>query len=285
MSASRLGRAASVAVAVGVLLVGASPAAAQTSAPPPQGPLAAPPLVSDGVDTGVLQTLTGHSRFSVGQHGSSMDHLPAVRENVELVSKLQMNTPVEFRFDPTTGDPDPTEPPVVPGQIADVAVYKNFAYLNSWSDPSCKRGGIFVVDISNPAAPQQVGFLPAAANTRHGEGAHVRHHHRQQGRAGGQQRAAAAPVSAGRDQRRRHRPLGRDRSAQPRAAGAGLWGHRWPGHAGRLGHGAPTRTATSCGRTTAAGRSSSSPTTTSSASPTSTSSISPIRRARSRSRI
>jgi hypothetical protein len=173
MSASRLGRVASIAVAVGILLVVASPAAAQTSAPPPQGPLASPPLVSDGVDTGVLETLTGHSRFSVGQHGTSMDHLPAVRENVELVGKLEMNTPLEFRFDPTTGEPDPTEPPVVPGQIADVAVYKSYAYLNSWSDPSCRRGGIFVVDISNPAAPQQVGFLPAAANTRHGEGAHV----------------------------------------------------------------------------------------------------------------
>jgi RTX calcium-binding nonapeptide repeat (4 copies) len=168
--ASTLVRAGLVVVAVGVVLLGASPAGAQTASPPP---FDSPPLVSDGIDTGVIQTHTGHSRFSIGQHGTSMQHLPAVRENVQLVSKLQMNTPVEFRFDPGTGQPDPTEPPVVPGQIADLAVYKNYVYLNSWSEPSCKRGGIFAVDISNPAAPQQVAFLPAAPNTRHGEGAHV----------------------------------------------------------------------------------------------------------------
>ena len=61
----------------------------------------------------------------------------------------------------------------MPEQIADLAVYKSYAYLNSWNEPSCKRGGTFVVDISNPAAPQQTGFIPALPNSYHGEGAHV----------------------------------------------------------------------------------------------------------------
>ena len=174
MPASSSVRAASSILAAGLLLlVVTATAAAQGSAAITTGPLAGPPLVSDGVDTSVVQTPSGQSRFSLGQHGTSMDHLPAVRENIDLVSKLQVNTPVEYRYDPGTGLPDPNQPPVVPGQIADLAVYKTTAYLNSWSEPSCKRGGIFVVDISNPAAPQQTGFLPAAANTRHGEGAHV----------------------------------------------------------------------------------------------------------------
>ena len=116
-------RAATLIALVGLLL-GASSAAAQSSGAIPAPPFDTPPLMSDGVgDTTVIQPPTGDSRFSIGQHGPSTLHLPAVRENVELVSKLGMNTPVEFRFDPETGLPDPTEPPVVPGQIADLAVY------------------------------------------------------------------------------------------------------------------------------------------------------------------
>ena len=78
-----------------------------------------------------------------------------------------MSTPAELRT------PETADQPVLPEQIADLAVYKNFAYLNSWSEPTCRRGGIFVVDISNPAQPRQVAFRSAAPNTRHGEGAQV----------------------------------------------------------------------------------------------------------------
>jgi hypothetical protein len=164
VSASRLVRTATFAAAVTLLLVVASAAAAQGSGTFTTRPLDTPPL-SDGLDTIAAQPDTGHSQF--GQHGSTTDHLPAVRENVELVSQLEMSTPAEFRT------PETANQPVLPGQIADLAVYKNFAYLNSWSEPTCMRGGIFVVDISNPAAPQQVAFLPATPNTRHGEGAQV----------------------------------------------------------------------------------------------------------------
>ena len=59
------------------------------------------------------------------------------------------------------------------GQIADLAVHKGYAYLNSWDDPNCLGGGTYVVDIRNPAAPQLVTFIPAAGPYYHGEGAHV----------------------------------------------------------------------------------------------------------------
>ena len=101
-----------------------------------------------------------------GQHGAVSQHLPAVRENVEVVSKLEMQTPAAFKT-------DPSQPDVLSGQIADVAVHKNAAYLASWSEPTCRRGGFFSVDISNPAAPRQLAFVPALPGTYHGEGTHA----------------------------------------------------------------------------------------------------------------
>ena len=99
------------------------------------------------------------------QHGGSSLHLPAARENIELVGKVE----VKGRF----GN-------VLPEQIADVAVYKNYAYLNSWSgnattvaQGNCERGGTYIVDISNPKVPVETGFVPAPVGSYHGEGAHV----------------------------------------------------------------------------------------------------------------
>ena len=68
--------------------------------------------------------------------------------------------------------------PLAEGQIADVAVYKQAAYLNSWAlpeeeDGTCDRGGFFSVDISDPAKPRQLAFMPARTDCYHGEGAHV----------------------------------------------------------------------------------------------------------------
>jgi hypothetical protein len=121
----------------------------------------------------------GSSQVSAAQHDGTFLHLPPVQENIDLVGKLEVNTPPEFRFappadpsDPPT--PDPGQPQVVPGQIADVAVYKNAAYLQSWAEPSCKRGGFFSVDITDPANPKQLAFVPALPGTYHGEGAHAR---------------------------------------------------------------------------------------------------------------
>ena len=66
-------------------------------------------------------------------------------------------------------------PGVEVGQIADVAVYDGYAYLNSWDDAECEGGGTYVVDIRDPTAPEQVAFIPALEDFYHGEGAHVIH--------------------------------------------------------------------------------------------------------------
>jgi hypothetical protein len=92
------------------------------------------------------------------QHGGDHGHLPASSKNVELVGQLE-----------------PTDQfgGIVEGQIADLAVYKDYAYLNSWSEESCTKGGVYVVDIRNPKKPVEVDFIPALGGNYHGEGAHV----------------------------------------------------------------------------------------------------------------
>jgi hypothetical protein len=118
----------------------------------------------------------GGNRVSALQHDGLDRHLPPVRQNIELVGKMEVNTPDAFRFDPES-DPlvqDSSQPQVVEGQIADVGVFKNAAYLQSWAESTCKRGGFFSVDITNPASPQQLAFVPALPGTYHGEGAQAR---------------------------------------------------------------------------------------------------------------
>jgi len=100
------------------------------------------------------------SAFGPLQHDTLFGHLPPVRENLEVVGKVNL-------ISPTTHDP------VLPEQIADVAVHKGYAYLNSWDSTTCADGGTFVVDIRDPAEPRQVGFIPAKAPFYHGEGAQV----------------------------------------------------------------------------------------------------------------
>jgi hypothetical protein len=94
------------------------------------------------------------------QHGPLFGHLPPVRQELELVSKLNLISPS-------------TQKPVLPGQVADVAVHKGYAYLNSWDSTTCADGGTFVVDIRDPARPQQIAFIPAKDPFYHGEGAQV----------------------------------------------------------------------------------------------------------------
>ena len=92
------------------------------------------------------------------QHGGDEGHLPAKAENVELIGELM---------------PTKAQGPIVEGQIADLAVYNDYAYLNSWDEPTCTKGGVYVVDIRDPRNPQEVSFLPALPGNYHGEGAHV----------------------------------------------------------------------------------------------------------------
>jgi len=169
----RLLRAAPLGAVLAVLLSASVAQAVPNRSP--MGKYGGLPLISDGPSFGIGQgTGAASSAFALNQqHGGSLNHLDPVRKNMELVGKVRMNTPGD------AATPNQLNLGVAPGQIADVAVYKDTAYLNSWSLPyapeygTCLRGGFFTVDISNPARPQQLGFVPASLGTYHGEGAHV----------------------------------------------------------------------------------------------------------------
>jgi hypothetical protein len=133
-----------LAVLVALFAVGAYSAVAQAAS-------------SNGREARSDESAAGQST-TTAQHGGDIDHLPARAENIELVSKLELTG----RF----GD-------VVEGQIADVAYYKGFAYLNSWNEESCTRGGTYIVDMRDPRNPKEIGFVAAPPRSIHGEGAHV----------------------------------------------------------------------------------------------------------------
>jgi hypothetical protein len=101
---------------------------------------------SDGVaDTPVeAHALLDH------QHGGTGGHLPASSLNVELVGQVTVSN-------------------IVPGRISDVGVLGNYAYLGAFNQP-CGSGGVYVVDISDPTAPTEVGFIPTASGSFVGEG-------------------------------------------------------------------------------------------------------------------
>lgn len=92
------------------------------------------------------------------QHGGMAGHLPPVSDNVEVVGKQKLTNRAD--------------------KISDVAVLGDYAYLGEWagglSTPAC-RGGIHVVDISNPADPEKVGFLPSHRGTYVTEGVQALH--------------------------------------------------------------------------------------------------------------
>jgi len=105
-----------------------------------------------------------HAETSVADDGSALDgqhddkqdvggegHLPAKNENVRVVGKLKIDG-------------------VVPGQIADVAALKDTAYLASFRESTCTKGGFYVVDIKDAANPKQLGFIPSSPGTYVGEG-------------------------------------------------------------------------------------------------------------------
>ena len=201
------------------------------------------------------------------QHGPMDGHLPGSSENVELIGELEPLVPFGA---------------IAPGQIADLAVYKGFAYLNSWNEPTCTKGGFYAVDIRDPRNPA-AGRLRARAGGQVPRRGRARDHastrRRSRRPARRQQRARDLP------RRRRHdrwrlRPLRRERSEQPEAARPGRRRHRRRGpHERHASRPTPT-TACSCGRTTARSTSSA-PTTRSST--TSTSWTSRTRGSRSRS--
>ena len=67
-----------------------------------------------------------------------------------------------------------------PGLLGDLTVFGQYAYLARYGSPDCGNpdattpdGGAYVIDISDPANPVEVGFIPAPDDTYVGEGMQV----------------------------------------------------------------------------------------------------------------
>lgn len=133
-----------VALAVGVALtLGVAPAFAHDDV--------------EYVDDGVMDS-GKETHHHDAQHGEEEGHLPASSANVIEIGKLDLFEGEEQ-----------------PGRIADVSAYGNFAYLTAFWEPECDRGGVYIVDISNAAAPELVTLIPSHRGTFSGEGSQVIH--------------------------------------------------------------------------------------------------------------
>src|SRR5919197_243770 len=136
------GRTVAVLAAFLLSLAGTAVAAAQ------------PPTLNDRTPDSAIES----DPVGIDQHGPSTGHLPATSSNVDLVGKLRVHDAAE-------------------GIISDVAELRNYAYLGQYS-PGCATdgaGGAYVVDISDPAHPVEVGFIPAHAGSYVSEGVHAIH--------------------------------------------------------------------------------------------------------------
>ncbi len=123
------------------------------------------PVVVAAAIAGLL--VAGPAAALPGQHGSDEGHLLGTGDfgKIELVGQAEVTQ---------------TE-----GLVADVAAYGNYAYLANWGEPDCAGpetggqnspdAGAWVVDISDPANPRQVNFIPMPQDTRPGEGMQVAH--------------------------------------------------------------------------------------------------------------
>ncbi len=121
--------------------------------------VATPALAGDPFDDGIAPA---------HQHGGDEGHLVGSGEwgKIDFVSSLRLSD-------------------VQPELIADVAVDpdNDYAYLANWGFPDCAGpeaggktspdAGIYIVDIADPAAPHEVGFIPTHQDTRPGEGVQV----------------------------------------------------------------------------------------------------------------
>jgi len=115
----------------------------------------ATPTIDDGViDSGKeIHQHAGHD----AQHGGDTGHLPAGSTNVDLVGHVDLSNVAE-------------------GRIADVGVHKGYAYLGAFRQDACGGpenvidGGVYIVDIHDPANPVEVGFIKTQQDSYVGEG-------------------------------------------------------------------------------------------------------------------
>jgi len=94
------------------------------------------------------------------QHGGAGGHLPGSSLNVELVGQVDVSGAVGVDR---------------PSHIADVTVGGNFAYLAArrLNTSPCGPGGAYVIDISDPSNPTEVGFIAFPPQSYPGEGMQV----------------------------------------------------------------------------------------------------------------
>jgi hypothetical protein len=133
-------RAALAALSVGVLAVGVPAASAHDESL----------LVDDGAINSAKDTHV-HD-----QHGGHDGHLDPVSRNVAKIGSLDLFAGAEE-----------------PGRIGDVSAKGNYAYLTVFREPTCERGGVQVVDISDPANPKKGPYIPSHQGTYAGEGSQV----------------------------------------------------------------------------------------------------------------
>lgn len=96
----------------------------------------------------------GHFESNPAHHGGEGGHLPGSRENVELVGRVDIES-------------------AAPDRVADVSAWGSHAYLTVRDPTGCSVAGVAVIDISDPTAPEQVGFIDATEGSQPGEGSQV----------------------------------------------------------------------------------------------------------------
>ncbi len=109
-------------------------------------------------DDGVLNSGKDEHGRANAQHGTTEGHIDVDNYGVDLISKLELTT--------------------AEGRVADVGVWNGFAYLGKFRQDACggsegskePDGGVYVVDIRNPATPKKVTFLPVFQDSYVGEG-------------------------------------------------------------------------------------------------------------------
>ena len=116
-------------------------------------------------DGGLLQTNDDPKNPTAffGPHGSPVGKLPPTKENVTLVGQVTVHD-------------------AIPGLVADVGVLGEYAYLGSFRKPDCtgpsgqpNDGGVYIVNIDDPADPVEVGFIRTNKENYVGEGVQVVH--------------------------------------------------------------------------------------------------------------
>lgn len=102
-------------------------------------------------DEGVIAPGSEQTKQHPGEAGR---HLPAKQENVRLVGRADIEG-------------------AAAGRVADVTAFGNTAYLTVRDPDGCSDAGVAIMDISDPTAPAQVGFIDATEGSFPGEGAQV----------------------------------------------------------------------------------------------------------------